>query len=269
MAIPPARRSTSRTSQCRQSSGEVRGRAWWWLHKHRDMVAPSTTTTAQTRTCNRNEAESRRCNSTLVVWKMAGRGSPGAEIPNGDPETPRRVGEVVLDSRPREMHDADRQQFKHGVVASERCRLRMLRPVRLESDLRHLAVGRPFRGDQLGALWRTAVNEDHVGMFGVDLVEAIPDQMVVVEVEAAGKSDLWSCRQHDLGLGAAFGCDKFAGVDHGCGERAMVDERPRPETPGRAGMDLEAFDGLIAEEFQAVAAFDQRDAFGCEALEFD
>ena len=34
-------------------------------------------------------------------------------------------------------------------------------------------------------------------------------------------------------------------------------------------MDLEAFDGLIAEEFQAVAAFDQRDAFGRQALEFD
>ena len=30
-----------------------------------------------------------------------------------------------------------------------------------------------------------------------------------------------------------------------------------------------AFDGLIAEEFQAVATFDQRDAFGCQALEFD
>src|SRR6266850_3214653 len=34
-------------------------------------------------------------------------------------------------------------------------------------------------------------------------------------------------------------------------------------------MDLKAFDGLIAEEFQAVATFDQRDAFGCQALEFD
>src|SRR6201997_1511660 len=169
MAIPPARRSTSRTSQCRQSSGEVRGRAWWWLHKHKDMVAPSTTTTAQTRTCNRNEAESRRCNSTLVVWKMAGRRSRGAEFPNGDPETPRLVGEVVLDSRPREMHDADRQQFKHGVVASERCCLGVLRPVRLESGLRHLAATRPFGGDQLGALLGTAMDKDHVGMLGVNL----------------------------------------------------------------------------------------------------
>ncbi len=34
-------------------------------------------------------------------------------------------------------------------------------------------------------------------------------------------------------------------------------------------MDLEEFDGLIAEEFKAVLALDQRDAFGCQALEFD
>ena len=34
-------------------------------------------------------------------------------------------------------------------------------------------------------------------------------------------------------------------------------------------MDLKAFDGQIAEEFQAVAALDQRDAFGRQALEFD
>ena len=34
-------------------------------------------------------------------------------------------------------------------------------------------------------------------------------------------------------------------------------------------MDLKVFDGLIAEEFQAIAALDQRDALGRQALEFD
>ena len=34
-------------------------------------------------------------------------------------------------------------------------------------------------------------------------------------------------------------------------------------------MDLKTFDGLIAEQFEAVAAFDQCDAFGRQALEFD
>src|SRR5467141_3946810 len=235
----------------------------------RGFVAPSTTTTAQFWICDRNEAELRRCNSTSVVWKMAGRRSRSAEFPNGDPESLRLVGKVVLDSRPREMHDADRQQFEHGVVAFERRRLGMLRPVRLESDLRYLAGGRPFGGDQLGALWRTAVDEDHVGMLGVDLVEAVPDQVVVVEVEATGQSDLWSCGQHDLGLGAALGCDELPRVDHGRSERAMVDKRSRPGAPGRTSVDLKAFDGLIAEEFETVTTFDQRDAFGCQALEFD
>ena len=34
-------------------------------------------------------------------------------------------------------------------------------------------------------------------------------------------------------------------------------------------MEFEAVGGQVAEELQAVAAFDQRDAFGCQALEFD
>lgn len=34
-------------------------------------------------------------------------------------------------------------------------------------------------------------------------------------------------------------------------------------------MDLKSFDRLVAEEFQAVAALDQRDALSSEALEFD
>jgi len=232
-------------------------------------LRPSTTTTAQFWICSRNEAELRRCNSTSVVWKMAGRRSRSAEFPNGDPESLRLVGKVVLDSRPRETHDADRHQFEHGVVAPERCRLGMLRPVRLESDLRYLAVNSPFGGDQFGALWRTAVDEDHVGMLGVDLVEAVPDQVVVVEVEATGQSDLWSCRHHDLGFGAALGCDELPRVDHGCGECAVVDKRSRSRAPRRAGVHLEAFDGLIAEEFETVATFDQRDAFGRQALKFD
>jgi hypothetical protein len=34
-------------------------------------------------------------------------------------------------------------------------------------------------------------------------------------------------------------------------------------------VDLETFDGLFAEEFEAIAALDQCDAFGRQALEFD
>src|SRR6202035_1761457 len=116
----------------------------------------------------------------------------------------------------------------------------------------HLAIGRPFGGNQLGALRRTAVQKHHVGVFGVDLVETVPDQHVVVEFEPAGKGDLGAGRQHHLGVGAAFGGEKVAAVDHGGGERAMVDHRSGAGTPGRAGVDLEAFGGLVAEELHAV-----------------
>ena len=59
-------------------------------------------------------------------------------------------------------------------------------------------------------------------MLGVNLVEAVPDQVVVVEVETTRQCDLGSGRQHDLGLGAALGGEIVSGVDHRCGKRAMV-----------------------------------------------
>jgi hypothetical protein len=43
----------------------------------------------------------------------------------------------------------------------------------------------------------------HVGMLGVDLVELVPDQAMIVEVESTGERDLRTYRQHDLGLGAS------------------------------------------------------------------
>ena len=102
---------------------------------------------------------------------------------------------------------------------------------------------RPFRGIS-SALSGAAVQQDHVGMLGVNLVETIPDEVVVVEVEPSGERDLWPGRQRDLGLGAALGCDEVAkAVDHRRGQGAVVDQRD-PD-PGRqdAGVDLEAFDG--------------------------
>src|SRR5690242_12550126 len=100
------------------------------------------------------------------------------------------------------------------------------------------------------------MDQDQVGMLGVNLVEALPDQVVVVEVKATGECDLRSGRHHDFGLGATFGCDKVSGVDHCRGKRAVVDKRPRPGAPGRTGMDLKTVASLIAKEFEAIAAFD-------------
>ena len=77
---------------------------------------------------------------------------------------------------PGKTHDADRQDVQHLVVALERRGLGVLGPVGLEGDLRNLAVVGPAGGDALGALRRAAVQQHHVGMLGVDLVELVPDQ---------------------------------------------------------------------------------------------
>ena len=98
----------------------------------------------------------------------------------------------------------------------------MLRPVGLEGDLWHRAVGRPFGGDQFGPFRRAAVEQDHVGMLDMNLVKAIPDQVMVVEVEPAGECDLRPWRQHDLGFSATLGRDEVAGVDHRRRQCAVV-----------------------------------------------
>ncbi|GGI31131.1 hypothetical protein GCM10010987_62890 [Bradyrhizobium guangdongense] len=61
-------------------------------------------------------------------------------------------------------------------------------------------------------------------MLGVHLVEPIPDEAIVVEVEPTGQGDLRTRRHHDLGFRAALGCDEVAGIDYRRGERAMADQ---------------------------------------------
>ena len=85
------------------------------------------------------------------------------------------------------MHDVDRQDLEQRVVALERSGLGVLRPVELEGDLRDVAVARPFAGDEFGALRRAAVQQHHFGVLGVDLVQPVPDQAMVVKVEPAGR----------------------------------------------------------------------------------
>jgi hypothetical protein len=62
-------------------------------------------------------------------------------------------------------------------------------PVGPEGDLRRLSMIGPAGGYQFGALRRPSVQQDHVGIFGADLVELFLDQAVVVEVGAAGEAN--------------------------------------------------------------------------------
>src|SRR6266702_222888 len=80
--------------------------------------------------------------------------------------------------------------------------------------------------------WAAAMQQDHVGMLGVDLVEPIPDHVMIVEVEAAGEGDLWPCRGQHFGLGTALRCEEVTAIDHRRGDGAMVDHRPRARPPG-------------------------------------
>src|SRR3546814_1938939 len=85
-----------------------------------------------------------------------------------------------------------------------------------------LIVG-PAGGDAFGAAWAATVQQHHVGMLGVDLVERGPDALVIVEVGAAGEGDTAARGHEQLRLGAALGGDELAAVDHRGRERAMVD----------------------------------------------
>ena len=181
--------------------------------------------------------------TTVVSWSIAkmilapedasNRRSRAAlvERPHGDAEFARLVGEVRGDPRAGESDDADRQHVEHLVVALERRRLGVLGPVGLEGDLRNLSMIGPFRCDALGALRRASVQQHHVGVFGADLVEPVPDGAMIVEVEPAGEGDFRSGGEQHLRLGATLGGDKVAAVDHGRGQRAMIDHRSAARTP--------------------------------------
>ena len=49
----------------------------------------------------------------------------------------------------------------------------------------------------------------------------------------------------------------------------MVDNRPGARTPGGTGRGFEEFGGMVAEEFEGVAAFEQADALIEQPFEFD
>jgi len=71
------------------------------------------------------------------------------------------------------------------------------------------------------------------------------------------------------GLGALAGGQEIPAVDDGGGQRPAVGERPGARAPGAAGDGLEGLGGGVAERFEGVAAFDQTDALGGQALELD
>src|SRR3546814_3843429 len=101
----------------------------------------------------------------------------------------RLVGEIGADARARKMQHAGWQLFQQQVVTLERGGLGVPVPVGLESNRGDLAVARPAVGDVLGAARGAAVEQNHVGVAGVHLVERCPDAPMIMIVGAAGDRD--------------------------------------------------------------------------------
>ncbi len=151
------------------------------------------------------------------------RAAPFAEIKGFDGELAGLVCEIVLDAGAGEDDDTDGQDVEDLIVALEGGGFGVARPVGFEGDLHDLAGLDPFGGDQFGTARRSAVEQHHVGVLGVNLVERVPDQPVIVEIHPAGEGDLGSRWQIDLGIGAGLRCEEVPAVDHGCGEIAVID----------------------------------------------
>ena len=189
--------------------------------------------------------------------------------PDGNPEDPGLVAEVVLNPGAGKYQDPDRERREHGVVALEGRRLGVSLPIRLERDLRDLSGVGPAGGDEFGAGRSPAVQERHVAMSGVELVELVPDQRVVVVVGTAGQGDPGTRGQRHFVLGSALGGEIIAAVDHRRGQRPVVDLGSRSRSPEGTGVAFVVEGGLVAKELHRVAALDGALPFAGEPLEFD
>ncbi len=75
-------------------------------------------------------------------------------------------------------------------------------PIGSEGNLRNFAGVGPAGRDAFGAGRRAAMQEDHVGVLGMHLVERGPDAFVIVAVGTAGESDARTATE----TGPAFRC---------------------------------------------------------------
>ena len=70
------------------------------------------------------------------------------------------------------------------------------------------------------------MQQDHVGMLGVDLIETVPD-LPVIDGVPTREGNLGPGRYQALGLGAFLCGDEVAAVDHRSGQVAMAGARTR------------------------------------------
>src|SRR3546814_12354571 len=109
-------------------------------------------------------------------------------------------------------------------------------PVGLEGDLRHVALIGPEGSDLLAARRRCPVRQDHLRVFGVDAVEQVPDEVMIVEARSRAEADQRAGGDQPLLFGPLPRFDEIPTGDAGQG-RAL----PVAFAPGARGQGLAAW----------------------------
>ena len=173
---------------------------------------------------------------------------------DGDAELAGLVDQVLGDAGTGEGDDALGQEVEEVVVAAEGGGASVPVPVGLADDLVDAVALGPGGGDLLGS-GTAAVDEDHVGVPGLDAIEGGPDGVGVLGLPAACDGDEGSVGEVGAGLAVLAGADEVAGVDGGGGElagAAGVGAVAGP--PLFAGLGPVGVGGEVAELLKGVAA---------------
>src|SRR3546814_12343769 len=102
------------------------------------------------------------------------------------------------------------------------------------------------------------MQQHHVGMTGMNLVERRPDMAVVVAGGAAAAGDAGSLRDQGLGFFTHAIVHEVPAVDTSGGNRVVTDAQPGARGPGLAGVDAELFGGALAGKLPSVTALGHR-----------
>ena len=113
------------------------------------------------------------------------------------------------------------------------------------------------------------MDQRHGGMSVAHLVEAVPDQVVVVIVGAAGDDDFGTRRDERLTFGPLARGDEVSAVDHRGGQVLVIDLGASARPPGRAGVAFVVTRCFVAQEFEGVPPLDQRVALRSQSFQFD
>ena len=113
------------------------------------------------------------------------------------------------------------------------------------------------------------MQEDHIRVLGVDLIEDRPDPVMILVVLTGAESDAVALGGQALGLAPPLGLDEVAAVDQRRGVLPACGVGTVARAPGRSGAGTEVLGGGFAQEFEGVAPLQECGALCSLALELD